>query len=82
MAGTQTIDKVWRDLKEDIPGAISARTEEGRDMMASYIRAAQWKQMVSTADRWPAFCAAMKKHGAAESDRCAAFGNMPLLGDE
>eukprot|EP00969_Alexandrium_andersonii_P069449 3063763-Alexandrium_andersonii.AAC.1 len=60
VAGTQTIDKVWRDLKEEIPGAISVRTEEGRGMMASCIRAAQWKQMVSTADRWPAFCAAMK----------------------
>lgn len=59
MAGTQFLDHEWRLLKADLPiTGLSGRTEAQRERLDSYIRAAQWKRMVSTEDRWVAFCSA------------------------
>ncbi|CAK0841896.1 unnamed protein product, partial [Prorocentrum cordatum] len=60
VASTNLIDPAWRTLKEEIPsrGAVTAKTDAGRAHMRHYIRTAQWKVMMSTYDRWGAFCQA------------------------
>ena len=44
-----------------VPWCLWCKTEAGRQNAALRIRAAQWKRIHSTADRWPLFCAAMQK---------------------
>ena len=61
MAGTEFLDHEWGMLKRGLPRSLSARTAEGRSQIVSYVRAAQWQRMVSTADRWAAFCEAACK---------------------
>lgn len=65
MTGTMCIDRAWRTLKDQLPsGSLSARTSAGRHRFASHIRAAQWKRMLGTADRWHAFCKAAQDYAA------------------
>jgi hypothetical protein len=69
MAGTMTVDRSWRTLKQYVPkGGVSCKTEQGRARMVRYVRSAQWKHMVSTADRWPAFCQAAKRVAEARAE--------------
>jgi hypothetical protein len=58
VASTNLIDSEWGRVEEHIPRAISARTADNRVVMDEYIRAGQWRRMVSTGDRWEAFCKA------------------------
>ena len=54
-------------LKEGKPmTGLSARTEAGRLALDPYIRAAQWRRLVSTEDRWPACCNAAIEHMVGE----------------
>jgi hypothetical protein len=65
MTGTMCIDRAWRSLKDQLPaGSLSARTSTSRDRFAAHIRAAQWKRMLGTADRWHAFCKAAQDYAA------------------
>ena len=74
-ASTCIIDPIWRRLKEELPGGgVSAKTEDGRVRITQYIRAGQWKLMLSTGDRWGPFCAA-----AALSDAEAKEKNKDLV---
>jgi ribosomal protein L32 len=64
MAGTQFLDHEWRLLKEDKPvTGLSARTEQNRQNFDLYVRAAQWKRMIATGDRWPEWCRAAEDLG-------------------
>lgn len=60
IASTNLIDPTWRELKSEVPlkGAVTARTRRGRERLSEYIRAGQWKVMLSTYDRWGPFCEA------------------------
>lgn len=62
LAGTQTLDHEWSLLKAGLPRGLSCKTEEGRQVMDEYWRAAQWRRMVNTTDLWTAFCTAAQKH--------------------
>ena len=65
MAGTMSIDRAWKSLKERLPqGGLSCKTDRGRQRTAVYIRAAQWKRLHSTADRWPLFAGAVAAYVA------------------
>ena len=64
MAGTQSLDNEWRLLKQRLDDNLSARSEAGEILFEEHIRAAQWRRMVGTADRWAAFCAAFKSQRA------------------
>jgi hypothetical protein len=67
MAGTQLLDHDWRLMKAELPvTGLTARTPDGRARLANYIRAAQWKLMVSNTDRWPIFCLAVQRFLARE----------------
>ena len=62
MAGTQFLDHEWRLLKRELPETgVSARTAEGREKAALYIRAAQWRRMIGNEELWPAFCEAAEE---------------------
>jgi hypothetical protein len=62
MAGTLMVDRAWRTLKDRLPkGGLSAQTANGRHKFTLHLRAAQWKRMHSTADRWPLFCEEVKR---------------------
>lgn len=63
LAGTQTLDHEWSLLKDELPRNTTAKTDEGRAVMDEYWRAAQWRRMVNTDDKWTAFCKAAQKHG-------------------
>ncbi|CAE7389327.1 unnamed protein product [Symbiodinium sp. CCMP2592] len=56
---TQTIDRAWRSLKDDIPNGVSGRTPAGRQCFDAYVRQQQWYYMTSGKDRWPEFCNAV-----------------------
>ena len=56
MKGTMTIDAEWGFLKNDLPKNCSARTPAMRSKLDILIRAQQFRRMVSTGDRWAAFC--------------------------
>jgi hypothetical protein len=59
MCSTNLIDPTWRRLKQEVPqGGVTGRDEAGRERMRSYIRTGQWKEMLSTSERWGPFCAA------------------------
>jgi hypothetical protein len=58
IASTNFIDSEWGRLEQHIPRAIGARTEEQRRVLEEYIRAAQWRRMVSTGSAWEQWCAA------------------------
>ena len=58
VASTNFIDSEWGRLEEHIPRGIGARTEKQQQLMEEYIRAAQWRRMVSTGDAWEQWCAA------------------------
>jgi hypothetical protein len=61
MAGTMSIDRAWRSLKQELPGSgLSCKTIAGRRQMELAVRAAHWKRMISTADRWGPFCSAVQ----------------------
>ena len=65
LAHTQTIDRAWRTLKEDIPHNQSGKTEDGRELLQLHVRQQQWYFMMAGKDRWPAFCQAfhdMREH--------------------
>lgn len=65
IASTCLIDPTWRRLKAELPrGSVTAKTEVGRRRMASYIRAGQWKVMLSTYERWGPFCEAASVYEA------------------
>jgi hypothetical protein len=55
-AHSQTIDRNWGLVKEQLPRYRSARTEEERTVLDEHIRAAQWRMQHSTYDLWEAFC--------------------------
>ena len=50
---------------------MTARALEGRANFTEYLRAEQWKRMVSTGDRWPAFCQAVRRHAQTQAKPAA-----------
>ena len=58
---TQTIDRAWRSLKENLPAHTSARSEEKKVTLEIYIRSQQWQMFHSGEDRWRAFCIAVEQ---------------------
>lgn len=58
MAGTTLLDSTWKRLKKGVPDGLAVRTRAQRALKLSYIRAAQWKLMVASEQRWEAFCRA------------------------
>ena len=56
LAHTQTIDRAWRSLKEDVPKNQSGKTQEQRDILDIHLRQRQWYMMLAGQDRWKAFC--------------------------
>lgn len=62
LAGTQTLDHEWSLLKAFLPRSSSCKTQDGRQVMDEYWRAAQWRRMVNTTDLWTAFCRAAQGH--------------------
>ena len=71
MAGTMTLDKEWGLLKEFLHKGVSARTPSQMERTDYLVRAAQWRRMVSTGDRWSAFCAGAR-HWMAQQGAVAA----------
>ena len=61
LVGTQFLDHEWSLLEECIPRCASARTDESRRVLDSYIRAAQWRHQVSTSDAWEVFTGAAQR---------------------
>ena len=61
LVGTQLLDHEWSLLEECIPRCASARTDESRCVLDSYIRAAQWRRQVSTSDAWEVFTGAAQR---------------------
>ena len=77
ITGSMCIDRSWRSMKTTVgKSRPSCKTEAGRVAMRRKIRAAQWKHLVSTGDRWQPFCAAAKR----SSDDVLASGQK-LEGD-
>ena len=64
MAGTPLLDSTWGRLKGAIPRGLAVHTPADRALKMSYIRAAQWKLMLGSEDRWTAFCKAAKDWNA------------------
>ena len=62
LAGTQTLDHEWSLLKRDLPRNTSCKTDEGRATLDEYWRAAQWRRLVNTSDKWSSFCQAAQRH--------------------
>eukprot|EP00973_Karenia_brevis_P071218 9895405-Karenia_brevis.AAC.1 len=62
LAGTQTLDHEWSGLKAELPRSTSAKTQEQKEILDEYIRAAQWRRLVNTGDLWEAFCKAAQRH--------------------
>ena len=60
MAGTMTIDAEWGFVKCPLPKCLSAKTEERAAHLDKLFRTEQWKRMISTGDRWHAFCKAAR----------------------
>jgi len=62
LASTCFLDHEWALLKREMPvTGVSARTEQGLALIHSYVRRAQFCRMLSTADRWPVFCATVRR---------------------
>ena len=62
MAGTQMLDREWGIIKGEINlQGSDARGEEGRKALATEVRAAQFKRMCGTKDRWPEYCSAIRR---------------------
>ena len=60
MAGTQMIDREWGWLKSEVTmQGVDVSSESGRRHLATNIRAAQFKRMCGTHDRWPQYCLAV-----------------------
>jgi len=79
LAGTQTIDHEWSLLKAELPRGLSAKTEEGRELMDEYWRAAQWRRLVNTTDLWAAFCRAAAQRAQQEIGGHVLFPKMQEL---
>ena len=62
VCSTNLIDPTWRRVKEGIPDSASAKTPADRIKMTKYVRAQQWKIMLSTYDRWAPFVAAAARY--------------------
>ena len=64
ITGSMTVDRSWRTVKEGFPKGgqgISAKTAAGRKNLMRKIRSRQWFHILSTSDRWDAFCQAAKR---------------------
>lgn len=62
MSGTQALDGHWARLEANIPKTLSGvQTHSGRANYVEHIRFSQWLLMLSTADKWGAFCQAAQR---------------------
>jgi hypothetical protein len=60
MAGTMTLDSEWGLLKNPLP-KLEAASEAAMERCDLLLRAQQFRRMLSTQDRWPAFVAGARR---------------------
>ena len=93
VCGTQLIDSEWGRLEAQLPKQLSGRTADTRDVLDSYLRAAQWRRMQGNRDLWAALCAATcattcevaalglrRNHSPYQRLRSQGLGGLGLLG--
>ena len=64
LAHTQTIDRAWRSVKDEIPDCQTARTPVKQSLLDIYVRYHQWQYMHAGKDRWIEFCKAVERFRA------------------